>query len=441
MALKNIAIVIMGASGDLARRKLIPALHALFLQGKIDTSSIVVGSGRTHFTDEQFRNRFGGTNSFQKQLYYHQYISGLKEFIASKGEFSKVVVFLSQPPAAYTPTARELLAEGFGAETSIVIEKPFGYDYRSAKALNSELEACFSESQIYRIDHYLAKEAVRNILVFRYANSIFYPVWNSRYIESIQINALETDTISHRGNYFDRAGIIRDMVQNHLLQLLCLLTMEAPVSLDAHDIRAQKLDILRTLRVDECHRFQYSGYRSETGVKEDSNTETFAELKLFVNNFRWTGIPIYIRSGKAMHRRGTEIGVRFKSLPKLLFNAKGELKENHIIFKIQPAEGIILDLSTKIPGSDDNLTDTHMNFCYKDTFSQSSPEAYQKLLYDVLKGDHTLFVSAKETECAWALFEDVLNRGELYSYSPGSRPPTKFDLNWIEFDNYSSLCL
>ncbi len=440
MVVCNCAIVILGASGDLTRRKLVPALEALYHQGKIDKSNIIVGSGRTPFTDEEFRNRFSADPEFSSQLFYHQYTSGLREFIFSKGQFEKVIVFLSQPPAAYAPTARELIADGFGKETCIVLEKPFGYDFRSARELNRKLEACFDESQIYRIDHYLAKEAVQNILVFRFANSLFYPVWNSRYIESIQISALEEEGIVERGAYFDRAGILRDMVQNHLLQLLCLLTMEAPVSLDSEDIRAQKIAMLRTMQITSCNRFQYSGYRKEKGVSSDSETETYAELKLRINNFRWTGTPIYIRTGKAMHRRGTEIGIRFRSLPKLLYNESGNLDQNKIIFKIQPAEGIILDLSTKVPGSDVSLAGTHMNFCYKDSFKGRTPEAYQKLLFDVLAGDHTLFVSARETEVAWQLFEDYLDRGEVTPYAPGSKPPNSFDLDWIDFDSYLPLC-
>ncbi|MFP4681180.1 MAG: glucose-6-phosphate dehydrogenase [Chitinispirillaceae bacterium] len=440
MVVCNCAIVILGASGDLTRRKLVPALEALYHQGKINKSNIVVGAGRTPFTHEEFRNRFSTDPQFASQLYYHQYISGLKEFIFSKGQFEKVVVFLSQPPAAYAPTARELIADGFGKETSIVLEKPFGYDFASARELNRKLEACFDESQIYRIDHYLAKEAVQNILVFRFANSLFYPVWNSRYIESIQINALEEEGIVERGAYFDRAGILRDMVQNHLLQLLSLVTMEAPVSLDSEDIRAKKIDILRTMQITSCSRFQYEGYRKEKGVANDSNTETYAELKLNINNFRWTGTPVYIRTGKAMHRRGTEIGIRFRELPKLLFNENGKLDQNKIIFKIQPAEGIILDLSTKIPGSDVSLAGTHMNFCYKDSFGVTNPEAYQKLLFDVLAGDHTLFVSATETEVAWKLFGDVLDKGEVRPYTPASLPPNSFNLDWIDFDTYMPLC-
>ena len=439
--IRQCAIVIIGASGDLAKRKLIPALHNIFLQGKLDSSCIVIGSGRSAFDDESFRARFDVSEGFRKILFYHQYIPGLRSFIHAKGTFSRIVFFLAQPPLAYGPTARELHAEGFGNETSIIIEKPFGYDFHSSRALNSEIASCFSESQVFRIDHYLAKEAVQNIMVFRFANSLLNPVWNSRHIESIQINALEDTGITERGAYFDKAGSIRDMIQNHLMQLLCLITMEAPVSLDATDVKHQKVCVMRSMRIDACHRFQYDGYRNEKGVSPISTTETFAEIKLSINNFRWFGTPVYIRTGKAVHRRGTEIGIRFKALPQILYNTAGELPPNQIIFKIQPAEGIILDISTKIPGTNEQqVTQTNMNFCYRDSFRSTIPEAYQRLLYDALRGDHTLFVSAEETEAAWYLLRDVLDRGEVYSYSQGQIPPGKLGVDWIPFDRYKTFC-
>lgn len=441
MSIDKCAIIILGASGDLTHRKLIPALNSLYDQGKICDSCIIVGSGRTHFSNESFRSRFTISPVFAQKLFYHQYIPGLRSFISSMGDFTRIVFFLSQPPVAYGPTARELSAEGFGKESSIVIEKPFGYDFESARALNSELASCFSEERIYRIDHYLAKEAVQNIMVFRFANSLFDPVWNSRYIEEIQINALETEGIVERGTYFDRAGIIRDMVQNHLLQLLCLVTMEPPLSLSSDDVKLQKIDILKSISIEEYHRFQYQGYREERGVNPSSNTETFSELRLFINNYRWSGMSVYIRTGKAVHRKGTEIGVKFKSIPKLLFNENGRLEANQIIFKIQPAEGIILDIQSKVPGTDEEIVRTNMNFCYRDTFNKEPPEAYQRLLFDVLRGDHTLFVSAAETETAWSLFKGILDTGEVGSYPRGEMPRSKMNVSWINFDKYVHLCV
>ncbi|NLE02409.1 MAG: glucose-6-phosphate dehydrogenase (NADP(+)) [Fibrobacter sp.] len=441
VSLSQSAIVILGASGDLTKRKLMPALDALYTQGKICQSCIIVGTGRSFFTDQSFRDRFDVSPGFKENLFYHQHTEGLREFLLSKGEFEKIVFFLSQPPEAYGASARELHAEGFRQEASLVIEKPFGYDFLSARKLDLKLTSYFSESQIFRIDHYLAKEPVQNILVFRFANPAFHPVWNSRYIQSIQINALESNGIIERGAYFDHAGIIRDMVQNHLIQLLSLLTMDAPATLSAEDIRVQKIAVLKTMKIEKCYRYQYEGYRYEHDVNPSSTTETFAEIQLSINNLQWAGTPVFIRSGKSVHRRGTEIGVVFKPLPNILFNKDGNLKPNQIIFKIQPAEGIILDINTKTPGSGDELADTHMNFCYRDSFKDEIPEAYQRLLYDALRGDHTLFVSGAETEAAWALFDSVLDKGDITEYPRGQLPQSKLNVSWIDFDKYSHFCV
>jgi glucose-6-phosphate 1-dehydrogenase len=440
MGVNKCAVIILGASGDLAKRKLVPALEALYKLKKLCEGSVIIGSGRSSFTDDAFRSRFSVDPEFEKYIYYHQYISGLKSYIYSKGTFDRIVFFMSLPPVAYGPTVRELIDEGFGNEISVIIEKPFGYDYASSKALDNELNSYLKESQIYRIDHYLAKEAVQNIMVFRFANSLFNPVWNSSCIESIQISALEKEGIVERGAYFDGAGIIRDMIQNHLLQLLSILTMEPPVSLKADDIKAQKVSVLRTFRIEECYRYQYDGYLKEKDIQSNSTTETFAEMRLSINNFRWTGVPVYIRTGKAAHRRGTEIGIRFKKIPNILFNEEGKLTPNQIIFKIQPAEGIILDIHSKIPGTDDQITQTNMNFCYRDSFSTNIPEAYQRLLFDVLRGDHTLFVSSAETETAWKLVDGILDKGSVDVYDPGYIPQSKLGVNWIDFDKYVSFC-
>ncbi len=441
--MKNIhscAIIIAGASGDLARRKLIPALDSLYKQGKICNDIAVIGTGRSDFTNEQFRSNFAISDDFANHLHYYKNTAGIKQFIESLGQFSKIIVFLSLPPSAYAASAKEFADERFEQKVSIVIEKPFGYDYASAKLLNSQLAGYYDESQIFRIDHYLAKEAVQNIMVFRYGNTVFNPVWNSHYVESIQINAIEKLTIVERAGYFDKSGIIRDMVQNHLLQLLALLTMEAPVTLDPHDVKIQKVSLLKSIKIEEIHRYQYDTYREENGVDPESTTETFAELRLSINNMRWAGVPVYIRTGKAVHRKGTEIGVRFKAPPKVLFNENGDIPANQIIFKIQPAEGIVLDIATKTPGADEQISPTYMNFCYNQNFTGENPEAYQKLLFDALRGDHTLFVSAEETETAWKLFEEKLDRGDVAHYTTGKLPQSKFDIRWIDFDYYVNFC-
>jgi glucose-6-phosphate 1-dehydrogenase len=433
------AIVILGASGDLARRKLVPALMRLFESGAIGPETVIVGSGRSEFTDADFRARFEGTSPFKSNLFYHQGIRGLKAYIASKGVFSQTVFFMALPPEAYLDTALEIRTEGFPESTRLIIEKPFGYDAESARKINRGLLGAFPESSIYRIDHYLAKEAVLNILVFRLANSLFEPVWNSRSIESIQINAFETLGVESRGDYFDRTGIIRDMVQNHLVQLLLLTTMEPPAGLDAEAVRAAKLETLKSIRFIECHKFQYQGYRDEPKVAKDSQTETYAELKLVIDNPRWAGMPVYIRVGKALNRTGTEIGVVFKAPESSPFKA-GEVPRNRIIFKIQPAEGIILELAGKVPGSDDRISRTTMRFCFAEQFEETLLDAYQRLIADALAGNQTLFVSAAETELSWEKIEPCLSVSEVGTYERKNPPESRLAVKWIDFENYHNVC-
>jgi glucose-6-phosphate 1-dehydrogenase len=440
MSKRCTAIVILGASGNLTQKKLIPALYQLYRKGQLSDCALIVGEGRTKFTDEQFRRQVGAVDDFAKLIVYHQGTSGLKSFLSEREAVSRIIFFFALPPSVYGSTAQELVAEGFGKESSIIIEKPFGSDYLSAQSLNENLTRFFSESQIFRNDHYLAKDAVQNILVFRFANSLFHPVWNSSYIESIQINAFEEATVSDRAQYFDKAGILRDMVQNHLMQLLCLLTMEPPLTLDADDIRQRKMDVMRSLTVRQSHRWQYEGYRDEKGVDPVSTTETFAELSLEINTSRWAGTPIYVRTGKALHRTGTEIGVRLKRLPRLLYNEKGTLPQNDIVFLIQPFAGIFLGLSSKTPGMDIRLSDTNMKFCYNKAFDVQIPEAYQKLLLDAFQGDHTLFVGGRETELSWRVLEPVLDAGPCRFYPKKTVPKTEMGIEWIDFDKYELAC-
>ncbi|MBD3344205.1 MAG: glucose-6-phosphate dehydrogenase [Chitinivibrionales bacterium] len=437
---KNIAIVVLGASGDLAKRKLIPALSRLYEKNEIDNCTAIIGSGRSEFDDTSFRNRFDISPEFARLLSYHRGMKGLKEYIEKKGNFSRIIFFMAIPPVAYASTAEELAAEGFGPNSYLIIEKPFGYDYQSAHTLNHRLARHFDETHIFRIDHYLAKEAVQNILVFRFANSLFYPVWNSKYIDSIQIQAFETLGVENRGAYFDNSGIIRDMIQNHLIQLLCLLTMEAPVSLDAEDVRNQKINILKSIEVRDCCRYQYLGYLDEKGVAPDSTTETYAEMKLSINNFRWAGTPIHIRTGKALNRKGTEIGLKFKKVPRLLFNAADILEPNKIVFKIQPSEGIVIDTISKTPGGGIQLSNANLAFCYRNSFKAEIPEAYQRLLLDAIRGDRTLFVGAEETEVSWKKFEPSLGKGKLKYYRKGEVPGPGLTDDWIDFEKYISVC-
>jgi len=391
---KDSALIILGASGDLAKRKLIPALDALKQDGRIGEGSKIIGSGRKAFTDEEFHKHLGSSKSISSMLHYHRNIKGLRAYLDTLGDFKTIIVFFSLPPKVYADTADELSREGFGRKTRIIVEKPFGYDFNSARELNRRLSENFEEDQIYRIDHYLAKEAVQNLLIFRFANSLFDPLWNAANVESIQINASEEIGVESRGAYFDGSGVIRDMVQNHLIQMLALLTMEAPVTLDAEDIRNQKANILKTMEVIRSARGQYEGYRQEPMVNPKSNTETFTELELRIRNFRWEGVPIYIRSGKALGRKGTEIGIRFKSIPRLLFNADGTLEPNRIIFHIQPTTGIVIDHAVKVPGTDHDIAQSRLDFSLSDAFGPPVKEdAYQRLLMDALEGDRTLYVS------------------------------------------------
>ena len=438
--LNKSAIIILGATGDLSKRKLIPALIKLHEINIIDDSCIIVGVGRSDYNDNSFRKKLNLQNSLNSILYYHQDIKGLREYIHSKGAFERVIIFMALPPSAYVQSAKELHEEACSDAVRIIIEKPFGYNYESAKDLDTELMKYFNDSQIYRIDHYLGKEPVQNLLVFRFANFLFSQVWNNRYIESIQINAFEDVTVEDRGAYFDGAGIIRDMIQNHLVQLLCLLTMNAPASLDPEDIRIQKINILKCLEVVNCKRYQYEGYLNEKDISPDSKTETFADIELKINNFNWSGIPIYIRTGKALSRKGTEIGVTFKSVPEVLYNRNGKLDPNRIVFKIQPSEGIVVDLTSKVPGNDVQVNNTHMSFCYKESFNSEIPEAYQKLLFDALQGDKTLFVSAEETELSWKIFDKVLDKGQVTTYKKGEIPEPNFCEEWIDFDSYRTIC-
>ncbi len=444
MGPKRSAIVILGASGDLAKRKLIPALLKLCQKGQLDQSTIIVGSGRSEYTDDGFREHFGVTDRFASHLFYYRGITGLKKFLTGKGDFSRIVVFFALPPRVYSETAMRLRTEGFGDETSIIIEKPFGVDYADAVELNRQLLNCFPESNIFRIDHYLAKEAVQNILIFRFANPIFYPVWNNHYIESIQISASETIGVGDRGAYFDQAGILRDMVQNHLMQMACLLTMEAPLTLSPEDVVQKKIEILRSISIEACHRWQYEGYGKESGVREQSSTETYAELKLGISTMRWAGVPVYLRCGKALNRNGTEIGVRFKPLPGILFEKQDRLAQNMIIFMIQPNAGIIMSMAGKEVGSEIKLTNTNMRFCYSDRTGDDEvreiPEAYQRLLLDAVRGEHTLFVTAPETELSWKVMSGVLDRGAVDSYAKGRQPQTKLGIEWIDFEQYCKTC-
>ena len=435
---RNSAIVIIGAQGDLSRRKLVPALCALVTQGLIGEGCMFVGSGLDPMTDEEFRLHVNAGEDLVPILRFHHGIKGLKKFLDSLGNFERTIVFFSLPPSVYAEMAAAISAEGFGPDTRIIVEKPFGYDLESARELNQNLQKHFPEHNIYRIDHYLAKEAVQNLLVFRFANTLFDPIWNSGHVESIQISATESLGVESRGTYFDGAGVTRDMVQNHLMQMLALLTMEAPVSLDAVDIRNQKTNVLKTMEVVRQARGQYEGYRQEKDISPDSDTETFVEMELRIRNFRWAGVPIYIRSGKALGRKGTEIGIRFRSTPRILYNNDGGLKANSIVFYIQPLNGIVINHAVKVPGSDKEIIHSQLDFSLSDEFANAPMmDAYQRLLMDALAGDPTLYVSAKETEQAWKVLENAPDVGKKpFLYRKGEMPHSPLEIDWIDFSAY-----
>jgi len=440
MSIHKSAIIIMGASGDLAHRKLIPAIVKLYDQGLIEKNCCVLGNGRTDFTDDMFRDSINLPDKYRKQFHYHQGLDGLYDRVLSLGDFEQIIVFMALPPKVYGSTAEVLYNQGFRDNVRVIIEKPFGTDLKTARELNKTLKKYYTEKQIYRIDHYLAKESIQNILVFRFANNIFYPVWNNGFIESIQISAFEELGVETRGDYFDSSGIIRDMIQNHLFQLLALLTMEAPVTLKPEEIRIQKMAILKALEIKECRIKQYEGYQKEPKVPEDSETETYAEMKLEINSFRWTGVPIYIRTGKAVGQKMTSIAITLKKVPRLLFNQHDELEKNKILIQIQPESSIIIDHSTKIPGTDREITTTDMDFCYSSSYDGNIPDAYEKLLQDALKGDQTLFVSAEETELSWEKIEPYLDMGNPELYRRGRIPASDLDAEWVDMTRYAGRC-
>jgi glucose-6-phosphate 1-dehydrogenase len=416
------AIVIAGASGDLAHRKLIPALNYLFCKDMIDRETVIIGSGRGEISQDDFRSRFKTDCEFESRLYYHQGLEGIKDYLNQFGSFDRIICFLAIPPKAYSSTAAVLSKEGFGEETLLVIEKPFGNNLETATQLNRELTEHFKEEQIYRNDHYLAKETVQNIMVFRFANTIFEAIWNNRHVESIIIEGYEELGLEERAAYYDTAGSLRDMIQNHLMQLLCLVTMEPPVNLEPDEISRQKVDILKSLHIDSCRKGQYEGYRLEKGVDPDSATDTAAEIHGRIENFRWSGVPITLRTAKAASKTDTRIIVTFKNIPRLLFNRKGEVAPNRIIITVQPNEGILLDVAGKVPGIKLEVGRNEMNFSLRQSYHQDIPEAYQKLLLDAINGDRTLFVSAAETELSWKVLDPFLEGVEPFLYRKGKMP-------------------
>ena len=493
------AIVIFGASGDLAKRKLLPALYELALQKLLDEKSYVIGFSRSAMTDEQFRaeakdaiGKYARTkpvddavwSSLEKRLFYiaadYGADDGHAKATAKMVELDKQfgtppnrLYYISTPPATFEP-----IIAGVGKQLSlgrrsgekpadpaakqgwkrIIIEKPFGTDLESAKALNASLLRNFKEDQVFRIDHYLGKETVQNMMVLRFANSIFEPIWNYKYIDHVQITVSETLGVEKRGGYYDKSGALRDMVQNHLFQLMALVAMEPPAGLDATNVRDEKVKVFRSVRpFDADHldgqvvRGQYGpgmtgktetpGYTHEEGVPNESKTETFVALKLFIDNWRWSGTPFYLRTGKALPEKLSEITVRFRSPPLTLFQKQCEtpVRPNDLIIRVQPEEGIHWRFNAKVPGGHMNISPVDMDMEYKTTFKVEAPEAYERLIADAIAGDQTLFIRGDEAEAAWTVV-DPIGRGwaggkaaEPQEYKPGSWGPQKA-MDLIESD-------
>ena len=438
-------IVIFGASGDLTRRKLIPALYRLFQQQRLPNATRILGCSRTEFDDQTWRNQLAeSTKQFMREPFdadawkkfaelihyqpfdikqgdhYGQLAKRLNDW-ESAHESSTRLYYLSTAPSLYQEAVANLGAAGMADEQDgarrIIIEKPFGIDLASSRELNNSLHRVFQEPQIYRIDHYLGKETVQNLLVLRFANSIFEPVWNRNYVDHVQITVAEEVVVGRRGGYYDRAGVLRDMFQNHLLQLMMITAMEAPARYDAELVRDEKVKVLQAVRpmsgadfAQETVRGQYDSYRQEEGVPTDSQTATFAALKLKIDNWRWQGVPFYLRSGKAMSCRTTQIVVQFRSPPHMLFGSqrKHALDANRLVVQIQPAEGIQLHFQTKVPDAGMKMRMTDLDFRFDREFSGSPPDAYQRLLLDAIAGDASLFARSDEVELAWSIIDPIL---------------------------------
>src|SRR6266850_2239761 len=474
------AIVIFGATGDLTHRKLIPALSNLAADGELPPAVTVVGFARRPKNDDEFRKELEKTTkqfsrqdvrediwkTFSQSLFYHQsefedesgyqsLAQRLNKIDEERGTRGNRLFYLAAAPEKFEPILKNLKAAGLNKAKEdswarVIIEKPFGRDLASAQELNRIVSNAFAENQTYRIDHFLGKETAQNILVLRFANAIFEPIWNARYIDHVQITAAETLGVEGRAGYYETAGALRDMVQNHLLQLLCLVAMEAPSDLSADSIRDEKVKVVRCLRrmaADEVAsnvvRAQYAegaingkpvpAYRAEQNINPKSMTDTFVALRLNIDNWRWWDVPIYMRVGKRLPKSGTEISVHFKKAPFVLFN-KETNEANVLVIRIQPDEGISLRMQAKMPGTSFRIEPVKMDFHYGTSFGKASPEAYERLLLDAMSGDATLFARRDEVEEAWTFIDPIeeawhakTDAPELYFYPAGSWGPETGD--------------
>ncbi len=484
-------LFIFGGSGDLNYRKLNPALFNLFLDNAMPDQFGIIGLSRSKYSDEDYKKHLKeGIASFSRNKdsngkwdEFSKNISYMQLDVSDKSHYEQIVELARRKEAewgvhpavifymAVAPQLVPVIVNNLGNLnichdtrcTRIVVEKPFGHDLKSAREMNHMLSEYFEEDQIYRIDHYLGKETVQNILALRFANSLFEPLWSRHYIDHVQITAAETVGLEGRGGYYETSGALRDMIQNHILQLLCMIGMEAPVSFDANEIRNKKVDVLKAIRripKDEVQyyaaRGQYGsgwmqgdkvpGYREEEGVDPNSNTETFAAVKFYIDNWRWEGVPFYVRTGKRMHDKSTELTIQFKRAPDFAFpkEATETWRPNRLSIGISPEMDICLRFQSKRPGQAMILNPVDMVFNYKDSYKGEEPEAYETLLYDVMDGDATLFMRADQVEAAWEVVMPILEIWETRkpmdfpNYSPDSWGPEDAEAliardghNWI----------